>query len=319
MSETGQPQSLFDPLVSVVVCAYSDERRQELCRALNSIAHQIRKPYEIVAVIDHNPALQSVVAQDCPNVKVISNACARGLSGARNTGVQFATGNIIAFLDDDAVADPEWLKRLVYYYAHPSVIGVGGAVIPMWPISRPNWFPEEFNWVIGCSYKGQPEKTAPVRNPIGCNMSFRRSLFDVVGGFQEGMGREGADASGCEETEFCIRARQAFPQSIILYDPTARVHHQVTSERARWTYFRKRCLAEGRSKTLVVKKVGPQHGLSSERNYVMRVLPAGVLRGVRETILNFDPWGIARAGGILAGLGYTTFGYFGAKLKNSWS
>ena len=305
-----------NPTVSVIVCAYSHDRREQLDGALDSLKRQVLQPHEIIAVIDHNPALQNLIAASHDVVKTIANGETRGLSGARNTGVRVATGDIVAFLDDDAVADVEWLNRMLAHYADPAVMGVGGGVMPMWPAERPRWFPEEFNWVVGCSYKGQPDQVAPIRNPIGCNMSFRRELFDRIGGFSEAIGRQGADASGCEETEFCIRARQAFPQSTILYDPQATVRHHVAQDRTNWSYFRKRCLAEGRSKTLVVNKVGAQDGLSSERSYVTRVLPLGVAVGLGQTFLRFDPWGMARAGGIVAGLGYTAYGYFGAKLRN---
>jgi GT2 family glycosyltransferase len=307
-----------EPSVSVVVCAYSDDRRQQLIAALDSIASQVRRPFETIAVIDHNPHLLSAIAAARPDIRVVANDGPRGLSGARNTGVGVARGDIVAFLDDDAVADSRWLARMAAHFADPAVIGFGGGVIPVWPSERPRWFPDEFNWVVGCSYRGQPENVAPVRNPIGCNMAFRRQVFDRIGGFREGIGRQGADAAGCEETEFCIRANQAFPASLILYDPAAEVQHQVTAERTRWSYFRKRCLAEGRSKTLVVRNVGAGAGLESERRYVTRVLPAGVLRGLRETLFRLDPWGVARAGGILAGLGFTAFGYFDAKLRGAW-
>ncbi|MGB8816667.1 MAG: glycosyltransferase family 2 protein [Rhizobiaceae bacterium] len=306
------------PKASVIVCAYSDDRWQQLCDAIDSLKGQDWPNREIIVVIDHNPGLLAGIAARYPDVRTMSNEGPRGLSGARNTGVRNAGGFIIAFLDDDASANPNWLSLMMAHYRDPSVIGFGGGVIPIWPDKRPRWLPEEFNWVVGCSYKGQPEEVASVRNPIGCNMSFRRAVFDSIGGFREGIGREGSDASGCEETEFCIRARQAFPQACILYDPGAQVHHNVSADRTRWAYFRKRCLAEGRSKTLVVGAVGAHDGLSSERAYVTRVLPAGVVTGLRTAMFSLDPWGLARAGGIFAGLGYTAFGYLNSRLRNAW-
>ncbi len=301
--------------VSVIICAYADNRREQLQRAIASVLAQRTKATEVIVVIDHNMPLWAYFFATYPAVTVIANEGARGLSGARNTGVRRASGDILAFLDDDAVAASDWLEKMLPHYRNPSVIGMGGRVLPMWQVDRPRWFPEEFQWVVGCSYRGQPEKVEPVRNPIGCNMSFRRNIFDLTGGFREGIGRTAADAAGCEETELCIRALQAIPGSLILYDPDMSVHHQVTAERAGWRYFRKRCLAEGRSKTQVVSAVGALDGLSSEQRYVMRVLPAGVLRGLGDAVLKFDMWGLARAAGICFGLGYTTMGYVGARLS----
>ena len=113
-------------------------------------------------------------------------------SPARNTGVALATGAVVAFIDDDAVADTDWLKYLGAAYAHDGVLGVGGAIEPAWQHGRPAWFPAEFDWVVGCTYRGVPEFAGPVRNLIGANMSLRREVFDVVGGFNEGVGRVGA-------------------------------------------------------------------------------------------------------------------------------
>jgi GT2 family glycosyltransferase len=269
--------------------------------------------FETIVVIDHNTTLEKRVSAAYRDVRTISNSGRRGLSAARNTGVRRARGTIVAFLDDDAVADPGWLGRMLGHYADPAVIGVGGRVMPLWPGQCPRWFPPEFNWVVGCSYVGQPERLAAVRNPIGCNMSFRLALFERLGGFREGIGREGGDGAGCEETEFCIRARQAYPESILIYDPDMVVHHRLSPERATWRYFRARCRAEGRSKAAVVRHVGARDGLSSERQYALRVLPAAAIRGLRDAGLSFDLWGLARAGTIVAGFAYTAGSYLAAR------
>src|SRR5581483_7826900 len=95
----------------------------------------------------------------------------------------------IAFLDDDAAADPSWLAELLRGYQERDVLGVGGRIDPAWSTKRPRWFPEEFAWVVGCTYRGIPSHPSPVRNLIGANMSLRRSVFDAVGGFRTELGR----------------------------------------------------------------------------------------------------------------------------------
>ena len=135
---------------------------------------------------------------------VVSDAF--GLSAARNMGIRSCDSELIAFIDDDAVADRDWLRYLVSNFIDLSVIGVGGRIIPEWPDQNPSWFPEELYWIVGCSYKGLPTKKAPIRNPIGCNMAFRRSVFEKAGYFSTDTGRVGNVLMGHDDTEFGIRA-----------------------------------------------------------------------------------------------------------------
>src|SRR5919202_688038 len=92
--------------VSVVICAYTEARWDDLVAAVESVQCQTAPPPEIVVVIDHNPGLLARVCRHIPGVVVIENREPRGLSGARNSGLATAQGAVIAFLDDDAVAEP---------------------------------------------------------------------------------------------------------------------------------------------------------------------------------------------------------------------
>lgn len=303
----------------MVICAYTETRWNELNRAIASIQQQTAAPCELIIVIDHNPRLYERVCEqlgywNVPEIQrssviAIQNNQAQGLSGARNSGVAQARGAWIAFLDEDAVAAPNWLARLGAGYNAPNVLGVGGSIQPSWKRERPAWFPEEFDWVVGCTYRGMPHEPQPVRNLIGCNMSFRREVFDAVGGFQNGIGRIGALPMGCEETEFCIRLRQRWREGVLLYEPQAKVYHTVPSTRSNWKYFSSRCYAEGVSKAQVANLVGANDALASEKSYVTRTLPSGVMRNVSSALKNADPRGLARAGAILLGLLLTTAGY----------
>jgi GT2 family glycosyltransferase len=287
--------------VSVIVCAHSSERTEMLRATLASLLAQSAQPHEIIAVIDHNESLLATISSQYPAIRVLANSGQQGLSGARNTGIAAAQGEVVAFIDDDALADPQWLQQLCRHYADPHVMAVGGHIAPIWPQGRPAWFAEEFDWVVGCSYRGQPTTLADIRNLIGCNMSFRRAIFARIGGFSTDLGRAGNDAAGCEETELCIRARRAFPRSRILYAPEALVSHMLAEARTTRSYFKARCRAEGRSKALVVDRAGTADGLSSERAYVTKVLPSGVLRGIADLVLRRDPSGLSRARTILTG------------------
>ena len=294
--------------VSIVICAYTEDRWQDLLDAVASVKQQTLPPGQIIVVIDHNPVLLARAREALPDVLVTDNVEARGLSGARNSGIALATGEIIAFMDEDATAAPDWLAQLCAGYTDSKVLGVGGAIEPYWLGGRPAWFPEEFDWVVGCTYRGMPQATAQVRNLIGCNMSFRREVFDVLQ-YRNGIGRIGTLPVGCEETELCIRSRQRWPGTRFVYEPAARVLHRVPSGRGRWAYFRSRCYAEGLSKALVSRLVGAGDGLASERTYVMRTLPQGVLRGIADVFRQRSLAGLGRSTVIVAGLALTTLGY----------
>jgi len=292
-----------------VICAYTEARWDDLVAAIVSCQTQRQPAHEVIVVIDHNTGLRQRVERDVPGVIVTENIEQRGLSGARNSGVRVATGDVVAFIDDDAYGDPGWLEALGTTYADPDVMASGGTIDPLWEHGRPAWFPREFDWVVGCTYLGMPTARATVRNVIGCNMSFRMEVFDEIGGFVHGVGRIGTRPLGGEETEICIRAQQRWPERTIIFEPLAVVHHRVPAARGTISYFRSRCYAEGLSKAMVAHLVGGGDALATERGYALRVLGGGALRelgsGLRHARL--DP--LMRAVAIVGGLAITTAGF----------
>ncbi|GAB2948597.1 glycosyltransferase family 2 protein [Streptomyces pseudoechinosporeus] len=299
--------------ISVVICAYTEDRWEDILAAVSSVRAQSRPALETLLVVDHNQALLDRLSKEYKEtreVRVLANAGPRGLSAGRNTGIAASRGEVIAFLDDDAVAERDWLYHFAEAYTDPRVMAVGGRTFPIWASGRrPAWFPEEFDWVVGCTYKGLPPGRVQVRNVLGGNASFRRSAFDVAGGFATGIGRDGDKRPlGCEETELCIRLTRAQPDAILLIDDRAVIHHRVPEVREHFAYFRTRTYAEGLSKALVARSVGADKGLESERRYTTRVLPAGVARGLRDALLA-RPGGAGRAGAIVAGVVTAAGGY----------
>jgi glucosyl-dolichyl phosphate glucuronosyltransferase len=232
----------------------------------------------------------------------------------------------VVFLDDDAAARPGWLAALLAPYSDSTVKAVGGVAHPRWPVNRPRVLPGaapydpdatgELDWIVGCTYTGQPVRRAEVRNLMGCNMSFRREVFERIGGFAEDIGRIGKNPLGCEETELCIRARQHYQRAgekiRILFEPTAVVDHRVSADRVEWAYLRRRSWAEGLSKAAVSKLVGSDDALSTERSYVARVLPIAVLRELKEGR-------VSSAAAVVTALACTTAGYVRGKLPGATS
>jgi glycosyltransferase involved in cell wall biosynthesis len=300
-----------------VICAYTEDRWATLRRAINVVSKQTRYNDELLVIVDHNESLLGRCREAMSDCTVIPNQYRRGLSGARNTALEEARGSIIVFLDDDAIPLDGWLDELRAPYDNERVYGVGGMVKPCWCHGKPSWFPSEFLWVVGCSYRGLPNASQPVRNLIGANMSFRRAAFDNVGGFSEAIGRVGSRPLGCEETEFSIRLTQAYPNAILLFNPSAQVDHHVPEQRGSVRYFVRRCLAEGRSKAEVSRRVGRSSALSAERRYASQILPQGIWQGFRDTATG-DIWGAARSAMIAVGLAVTATGYCAGSLHRPW-
>src|ERR1700722_3717472 len=222
------PESTSDTSseVSVVICAYTEQRWDELLAAGSSVQGQSVVAREIIVLIDNNPGLLARAREAVPDVIAEENSGGRGAGQARNRSVGLSSGSIIAFLDDDAVATPEWIEQATAAFADPNVIGVGGTIEPIWEEGRPSWMAEEFYWTLGCTYPGLPTEPAPIRNLIAANMFVRREAFLELGGFRAGFGKTGT-RSGTEENDLCIRANQRWPGSVWLHDPAVAVRHRV--------------------------------------------------------------------------------------------
>ncbi|WP_256806142.1 MULTISPECIES: glycosyltransferase family 2 protein [unclassified Bradyrhizobium] len=310
---------------SVVICAHTLDRWDELTRAVQSVRNQTRAPREIVVVVDNNDALRERAARELAGVTVLANAKQAGLSGGRMTGAEYITAPVIAFLDDDAAADPHWLEELLEAYKDPAALGAGGPVEPLWQAPPPPWFPGEFRWVVGCTYTGMHVQDGRIRNPIGANMSVRADVLRRAGGFTSELGRRklgfsvsgrariGGKAESCEETEFCIRATRLHPGGYWAYRLGARVHHAVPAQRTTWKYFVHRCLVEGTAKAVLTGLAGSKDGLGAEGRYVRDVLPRAVASDLRAAMRG-KVGAARRAGAIVAGFALTAFAYATTRL-----
>ena len=305
--------------IAIVVCAYTVDRWGDIVAGIGEARRQLAESGhagEVVLVVDHSRDLYEraqgfFVSAD---VRILENSRKRGLSGARNSGVTGADADVYVFLDDDAVPEPGWLAGLITPFDDPAVIITGGAAVPRWPdAGRPSMLPAadddrgEFDWVIGCTYTGQPRTLSPVRNIMGCSMAIRAGVFSSAGLFGEDLGRVGTVPYGCEETELCIRASAA-PGSLILFEPASLVRHRVTPQRTTWSYLWRRCYAEGISKAAVAARTSRRAALSTETTYTTHVLPRGVARELR-TLPQRGPRAAAGAAAIVTGLFVTMVGY----------
>lgn len=294
---------MINPLVSIIVCAHRTDRFQDLLEAIDSLLAQSYSRFEIIAVIDGNPELYEMaknMAED-PRIRVTLNERNLGLSESRNRGITIAKGDVIAFFDDDAIAEANWVEELVRMYLELDAIAAGGCILPLWLVGEPSCLPKEFYWLIGATHKGFPEEVAEVRNTFGSNLSFRSDVLSALGGFRSEMGVRAKGQLQSEETEICDRMKDKFGKGVI-YNNKAIVHHKVFPERLRWKFLLSRAFWHGYSKR-IMKEMG--HSLAEEGRF-LSTLQTGVANRVKSgSVTKYCQLVVLLALTSAVGLGYT--------------
>jgi GT2 family glycosyltransferase len=264
----------------VVICTYTLARWDVFARSVESVLAQEVTPQQLIIVVDHNDELLArcrqewgVGSADSAVEIVIAASQFPGRQGSsRNTALLLARAEIVSFLDDDAVAAPDWLKRLLAVYTwRPGAVAVGGASRPNYGAPRPPWFPPDFDWVFGCHYQSLPDRLAPVRRLIGTSMSVRREEMLAVGGFH---------ADDYDDMDLSHRIAHAHGPAAVLYEPRAEVHHHVPPERMTWSYYWRRCFYVNRNKVGAFADMGEGGNIRAELRF-----GAGVLLTLIQALL----------------------------------
>ncbi|MFC1938105.1 glycosyltransferase family 2 protein [Chloroflexota bacterium] len=270
--------------ISIITTSYTMDRLNDIIELLDSVYVQTYRNIETVFVAERSPELADSIQgyiseKGYSNMQVLSNEGEWGVSAARNLAIGQVNGDIIAFVDDDALLFPDWAEETVKTYAEDrSVIGVTGPILPLWEKDSTSWFPQEFYWIFSCTYWDMPEKTE-VRNGYGTNISFHREAFDSGERFRTSLGVKGWDKSGwlepgAEEAELSLRIRRKTGNSII-YNPQVRVKHKVYCYRLRAEFIARRSYWEGYAKAMLKQWYHPADGkmvLSTEHELLHRIL-----------------------------------------------
>ncbi len=243
--------------ISIIAPFFNRQRLGDVKELLDSIEAQQYNDIETLVVAERSQQLADEISsyvkeKGYKGARVLFNQGEWGSYSARNLGIEQATGEIIAFIDDDALLLPGWAEETARHYAEDeSVIGLTGPILPQWQGKNMSWFPKEFYWIFSCTYWDWTEKR-DVRNGYGTNISFRRQAFDTCGVFKNNLegeekGKSDWQRPGVKETEFSVRVTAATGKSIV-YNPAIKVKHKVYAYRLSTAFIMRRAYWEGYGK-----------------------------------------------------------------------
>lgn len=209
----------------------------------------------------------------------------QGLSHARNRGIEEATGEILAFTDDDVVIDACWLPNLTKEFENDEVSCIGGKILPEWEKPRPRWLEGDLLNILALQDLG--EERIRLSDPViwGANLAVRASMFRRYGFFNTSLGNTGGKFYGGEETEF-IRMLLEKGEKVI-YCPDVLVHHCIPGSRMRKSYFRKWMYDKGELKALQMGEYR-ERNLSGIPYYLLTETARSSIRYVQKQ-LSFSP------------------------------
>ena len=250
--------------IAAIICTYN--RDYYLGAAIDSLLAQDCSDYEII-VVDNGSKDQTKAIVDNrlphPRLKYVYEPIV-GLSVARNRGARETQADILAYLDDDAEASPQWLRCLQDAYLKNIHLAIaGGKVDLIWPagVSQPRWMSQTMTQALGVMDLGAESVniTNPNNTPRGVNYSVRRTFLEQVGGFDSSLGRMGKKLLSNEELYMTELALKNGWQ--VTYCPQALVHHNVSPERIKRSWFFHRSWWQGVSeyyRERISKKGGNQ-------------------------------------------------------------
>jgi len=243
------------PHISVVICTHN--RSAYLQKAVRSVLGQDYPTDRYELVVVDNASTDSTADQ----VRPLSEAGRLryvlepklGISFARNRGWREAMGRYVAYLDDDAVAGPGWLRAIEEAFrAAPEAGAIGGRVDPIWEAKRPDWLDDDLVVSLGIIDWGEEPKTLPdprMEWLVTANLAVPPSVMADIGGFETRLGRVGDKLVGGEDTFFQKELmRRGFP---CFYYPDMKVTHHVPASRLKKRWFLRRYYSEGICKALM--------------------------------------------------------------------
>ncbi|MGQ3410851.1 glucosyl-dolichyl phosphate glucuronosyltransferase [Natrinema sp. LN54] len=300
--------------VSVVICTYAMERYDVFSECVDSVLAQTYDPLEVVIVVDGNEPVFERVRDDYGGLDDVILHCNdenHGISYSRTRGAEIATGDVVAFIDDDAVAEDDWVAELARVYDETDAIAVGGDVVPDWVTEKPDFFPAEFYWLVGCVEPGFAEDGEEVRNTYGSNISYRRSVFLAVGGYDPNTGRKGDQHLQAHEAPVGIRLLEQYGKGMI-FTEDAVVHHKLFDYRGDFQWLVFRSFWQGYSKR-IMDLLYP-NAPDDKGDYLKQLLTHFIPRRMRGLVRSPSTFGAKQLISIVLFTGAVGLGYLYAML-----
>lgn len=243
-----------EPAISVVICTYN--RDKFIGEALNCLAKQTLSPDEFeIIIVDNNStdhtasiAKNFIAAHPELNARYVLEPN-KGLSFARNRGLQEAKAPIITYIDDDAEAEPAFLESILHFMqADKSIVGIGGKVIPKYSESKePEWMSKYLNGFVGrMDYGDKPKRfDNTMKYPAGCNMTYTKEILTQAGGFNNQLTFRSDDKY--------IFFQVTKLSDKIYYLPDAMLYHNIDNDRLSFPNFKKLFLKSGNEEKIRVR------------------------------------------------------------------
>ena len=305
-------------LISIIVSTYSTKRINDFQNLLKSIRNQSYQNIEIVISVDENKELYHKIEKLIPeiekNIKIIFNPRNEGLAHSRNIGVKNADGDIIAFVDDDAILFPDWAESIVKTFDGNNIGAVAGDIIPLWENNNMSWFPRELFWMISCSYSMTPDHKCEVERGFGTNMAFRKDIFYKVGMFDSEFGINGEKWTGGEDTIMFLKVKDNGDK--VFFNPDAKVFHKIYFYRIKMLNIVKRAFNGGYSVAKMNKLRKYNISDSTEERYLRTLLFEFYPRGFKKLLTKKSVESLKQIFAVTMVIVSESIGYLIGKLRN---
>jgi glycosyltransferase involved in cell wall biosynthesis len=243
---------------SVVICAYNRAQLLSLCIESINALNFPKENYEVL-IIDNNSTdnTADICKAAITKFSLLTiryfHEPNQGVAYSRTRGAKEAKGNIIAYIDDDCLADANWLNEIVNFYnSHEECMSSGGRIIPEYRVPVADWFGKYFWGLVGnYDLSRSVFQMKGVRYPSGANMHFRKTAFEKYGYFDSDLGRSGKSLMAGEEKAMYLKLIHANEK--VFYLPQVIVYHHVEANKFDKEYVKRHSMGIGASERLMNK------------------------------------------------------------------